>query len=51
MEKDGTGLERTILLATSVVGRLGGLFAAINGLFDSYRRPSAAHRHDRVIRP
>ena len=37
MEKDKTGLERTILLATSVVGGIGGLFAAINGLSDSVR--------------
>jgi chaperone required for assembly of F1-ATPase len=38
MEKDKTGLERTILLATSVVGGIGGLFAAINGLSDSFRK-------------
>jgi hypothetical protein len=36
MEKDKTSLERTILLATSVVGGIGGLFAAINGLSDSF---------------
>ena len=36
--KDRTGLERTILLATSVVGVIGGLFAAINGLSDSFRK-------------
>jgi hypothetical protein len=38
MEKDKTSLERTILLATSVVGGIGGLFAAINGLSDSVRK-------------
>jgi hypothetical protein len=38
MEKDKTGLERTILLATSVVGGIGGLFTAINGLSDSVRK-------------
>ena len=38
MERDKTSLERTILLATSVVGGLGGLFAAINGLSDSVRK-------------
>src|SRR5215467_8148621 len=38
MEKDKTSLERTVLLATSVVGGIGGLFAAINGLSDSVRK-------------
>src|SRR5882672_9834416 len=38
MEKDKTSVERTILLATSVVGGIGGLFAAINGLSDSVRK-------------
>src|SRR6266404_6883144 len=38
MEKDKTSLERTILLATSVVGGIGGLFTAINGLSDSVRK-------------
>jgi hypothetical protein len=38
MEKDKTSAERTILLATSVIGGLGGLFTAINGLSDSVRK-------------
>jgi hypothetical protein len=38
MEKDKTRLERTILLATSVVGGLSALFTAINGLSDSVRK-------------
>ena len=38
MERDKISVERTILLATSVVGGIGGLFAAINGRSDSVRK-------------
>jgi len=38
MDKDKTSLERTILLATSIVGGIGGLFAAINGLSETVRK-------------
>ena len=38
MDKDKTSIERVILLATSIVGGVGGLFTAINGLSDSVRK-------------
>jgi hypothetical protein len=38
MDKEKPSIERTILLATSVLGGLGGLFTAINSLSDSGRK-------------
>jgi hypothetical protein len=38
VDKDKTSTERVILLATSIVGGVGGLFTAINGLSDSVRK-------------
>jgi hypothetical protein len=38
MDKDKTSIERTVLFATSIVGGIGGLFTAINGLSDSVRK-------------
>jgi hypothetical protein len=41
MDKDKSGLERIVLLATGVVTAIAGLFAAINGLYDKIRNSVA----------
>jgi hypothetical protein len=40
MDKDKTSFERTILLATSVLGAIGALFTALNGIFDKVKETS-----------
>ena len=38
MDKDNTNIERTVLLAMSIIGRIVAFFTALNGLFDKSQR-------------